>query len=148
MFRPFWDESSLGFFDQEIILIFHFTTSLFFAWMYCVLHPRRPRIYSSSFESGNSVFWNTSCLKHRSFAHVQHVQPRLFRYSRENRLSKEFKKCATHTSERLEGQSSDSSNTEGSMVDKGSYLISRPTDKISSLGCIPVPLLELRHCRW
>ena len=27
MFRPFWDESSLGFFDQEIILREHFLTS-------------------------------------------------------------------------------------------------------------------------
>ena len=30
MFRPFWDESSLGFFDQEIILNFHFPTSCIF----------------------------------------------------------------------------------------------------------------------
>ena len=30
MFRPFGDESFLGFFDQEIILIFHFPTSCIF----------------------------------------------------------------------------------------------------------------------
>ena len=58
MFRPFWDESSLGFFDQEIILIFHFPTS-------DMVLPIRPNIYSQILESQNLVCSNQECRKHR-----------------------------------------------------------------------------------
>ena len=58
MFRPFWDESSLGFFDQEMILQKRFLTS-------DMVLPIRPNIYSQLLESQNLVCSNQECRKHR-----------------------------------------------------------------------------------
>ena len=57
MFRPFWDESSLGFFDQEMILQKRFLTS-------DMVLPIRPNIYSQILESQNLVCSNQERRKH------------------------------------------------------------------------------------
>jgi hypothetical protein len=70
MFRPFWDESSLGFFEQEIILIFHFPTS-------DMVLPIRPNIYSQILESQNLVCSNQECRKHRRKPYGQSAAPKV-----------------------------------------------------------------------
>ena len=64
MFRPFWDESSLGFFDQEMILRKHFFTS-------DVVLPMRPNIYSQLLKSWRNLVSDPGSRKHRLVSHAQ-----------------------------------------------------------------------------
>ena len=89
------------------------------------------------------MVWEARCLIQRPKTHAQCAGKKVLRCSVESQRVLWSGKSATLTSELLQGPSSDSSNTEGSMVDKGSYLIGAEGGE-SHLGIQKALYLQVR----